>query len=340
METISVIGVDLAKDVFQVLACKENGKRIWSRSMSRKKFTEFWQNCPPCRVFIEACGSSHYWGRKLQSLGFDVKLIAPQHVKPFVKTNKSDFNDAEAIVEAGLRPTMRFVPIKTIEQQDVQTLHRVRQRLVSSKTQLVNEMRGFLREYGIVIPLSIGAFNREILNILEDASNGLSDLARQTLNELLDEYKSIRESVLEYDKKIKNIVEQNEICQRLSKIHGVGVVSSTALFAKFGKASEYKNGRALAAAIGLVPRHSGSGGVTKVLSISKRGDPYIRSLLIHGARAVVSRAKKLNDPYSRKICEMERKIGFNKTTVAIANRNARVAWVLMCKGEEYKSPRT
>lgn len=339
MESISVIGVDLAKDVFQVHACRENGKKVWSKAMSRKKFNDFWHNTLPCKVFIEACGSSHYWGRKLRDLGFDVQLIAPQHVKPFVKTNKSDFNDAEAIVEAGLRPTMRFVPIKTEEQQSVQMLHRVRTRLVVAKTQLSNEMRGFLREYGIVIPLSVAAFNQEIPTILEDGENNLNDLARSTLCDLFEEYKNLRTNILKYDKKIEQIAEQNDVCSRLLKVHGIGTVSSTALYAKFGNASDYKNGRALAAALGLVPRHSGSGGATKILSISKRGDPYIRSLLVHGARAVVARAKKLSDPYSQRINEMEKRIGFNKTTVAIANRNARVAWVLMNKGEHYKSPR-
>jgi len=335
-QRINVIGVDLAKEVFQLHAADFNGRKIWSKKLSRKNFIEFWNNLEPCEVGMEACNSSHYWGRKLTKLGFKVKLIAPQFVKPFVKTNKSDAADAEAIVEALQRPNMRFVEIKTEEQQSIQMLHRIRQRQVRGRTKVINEIRGFLREFGIIIPKSVSSFREQISSILEEAENGLLESVRTSIQDLYEEYKAIHESILNLDRRIDQVHKQNEVCRRLSKVEGIGELTATALYAKFGNASSIKNGRGLAACLGLVPKHSGTGGKTVNLKLSKRGDPYIRSLMIHGARSVLQAASKRNDAYSERLKKKKERGHFNKTCAAIASRNARVAWIILNKGVEYQ----
>lgn len=336
--TINIIGVDLAKEVFQVYAANSSGKKIWSRKLSRQKFKLLWKDLEPCTVVMESCGSSHYWGRTLRNLGFDVKLVPAKFVRPFVKTNKSDEADAEAIVVAALAPGMRFSAIKTEEQQSILALHRVRSRVLKQRIQISNEIRGFLREFGFTIPEGTAKFKLYVHEILEDAEIEIPNFTRIMINRMLEELARLEVELAEYDKLIVNVNKENEVCKRLQEINGVGPLSASALFASVANISEFKNGRALAAFLGLVPRHSGSGGKTKILGISKRGDPYLRSLLIHGGRSIVNHCSKRKDPYSLKINKLRERIGFNKTCVAVANRNARIAWVLMAKGEIYKQP--
>lgn len=336
--TINIIGVDLAKEVFQVYAANSSGKKIWSRKLSRQKFKLLWKDLEPCTVVMESCGSSHYWGRTLRNLGFDVKLVPAKFVRPFVKTNKSDEADAEAIVVAALAPGMRFSAIKTEEQQSILALHRVRSRVLKQRIQISNEIRGFLREFGFTIPQGTAKFKLYVHEILEDAEIEIPNFTRIMINRMLEELARLEVELAEYDKLIVNVNKENEVCKRLQEINGVGPLSASALFASVANISEFKNGRALAAFLGLVPRHSGSGGKTKILGISKRGDPYLRSLLIHGGRSIVNHCSKRKDPYSLKINKLRERIGFNKTCVAVANRNARIAWVLMAKGEIYKQP--
>lgn len=336
--TINIIGVDLAKEVFQVYAANSSGKKIWSRKLSRQKFKLLWKDLEPCTVVMESCGSSHYWGRTLRNLGFDVKLIPAKFVRPFVKTNKSDEADAEAIVVAALAPGMRFSAIKTEEQQSILALHRVRSRVLKQRIQISNEIRGFLREFGFTISEGTAKFKLYVHEILEDAEIEIPNFTRIMINRMLEELARLEVELAEYDKLIVNVNKENEVCKRLQEINGVGPLSASALFASVANISEFKNGRALAAFLGLVPRHSGSGGKTKILGISKRGDPYLRSLLIHGGRSIVNHCSKRKDPYSLKINKLRERIGFNKTCVAVANRNARIAWVLMAKGEIYKQP--
>lgn len=336
--TINIIGVDLAKEVFQVYAANSSGKKIWSRKLSRQKFKLLWKDLEPCTVVMESCGSSHYWGRTLRNLGFDVKLIPAKFVRPFVKTNKSDEADAEAIVVAALAPGMRFSAIKTEEQQSILALHRVRSRVLKQRIQISNEIRGFLREFGFTIPQGTAKFKLYVHEILEDAEIEIPNFTRIMINRMLEELARLEVELAEYDKLIVNVNKENEVCKRLQETNGVGPLSASALFASVANISEFKNGRALAAFLGLVPRHSGSGGKTKILGISKRGDPYLRSLLIHGGRSIVNHCSKRKDPYSLKINKLRERIGFNKTCVAVANRNARIAWVLMAKGEIYKQP--
>ena len=336
--TINIIGVDLAKEVFQVYAANSSGKKIWSRKLSRQKFKLLWKDLEPCTVVMESCGSSHYWGRTLRNLGFDVKLVPAKFVRPFVKTNKSDEADAEAIVVAALAPGMRFSAIKTEEQQSILALHRVRSRVLKQRIQISNEIRGFLREFGFTISEGTAKFKLYVHEILEDAEIEIPNFTRIMINRMLEELARLEVELAEYDKLIVNVNKENEVCKRLQEINGVGPLSASALFASVANISEFKNGRALAAFLGLVPRHSGSGGKTKILGISKRGDPYLRSLLIHGGRSIVNHCSKRKDPYSLKINKLRERIGFNKTCVAVANRNARIAWVLMAKGEIYKQP--
>jgi transposase len=335
--SINIIGVDLAKEVFQVHAADENGKKIWSRKLNRAKFRAMWVTLPRCLVVMEACGSSHYWGRTLTKMGFEVKLLAPKFVRPFVKTNKSDVADAEAIVVAALVPEMRFSAIKTEEQQSIMSLHRVRSRLMRQKVQVINQVRGFLREFGFNLPEGVTQFKSKVMLILEDAEVELPGLSRRVVSRMINELRLLEAEIKEYEEMLESIFKQNDVCKRLLEIRGVGFLSASALFAHVSHPHSFKNGRALAAFLGLVPKHTGSGGKTQVLGMSKRGDSYVRSLLIHGARSVVSSSLKRSDPHSLKIRKMKERIGFNKTCVAIANRNARVAWVLMARGEVYRN---
>lgn len=255
--------------------------------------------------------------------------MAPQFVKPFVKSNKSDAADAEAICEAVQRPNMRFVAEKSIEQQDIQSIHRMRSQVVARRTAQGNQIRGLLMEYGIVVPKGIGHVRKQLPWILEDAENGLSDLFRELLNELYEELVHLDERVVTLEKKLQRLSEQSEDCQRLLTIPGIGLLSATAMVAAIGDIKAFKNGRELAAWLGLVPRQHSTGGTTTLLGISKRGDTYLRTLLIHGGRTVVRVANKYQDRRNRWINEIEQRRGKNISAVAVANKNARVVWALL-----------
>jgi len=333
---ISTVGVDLAKNVFQVHGMNKRGKMIVRKRLSRGKFLEFFANLPPCLVAMEACGSASCWGRRLQVLGHEVRLISPQFVKPYVKTNKNDFNDAEAICEAASRPRMRFVPVKTIEQQDIQCLHRVRQLLVQQRTALVNQARGLLREYGVFIPRGIGCFRRAMPEVLEDGDNELTDLTRPLMADLYTRVQELDQHIDGYKRHIEALSRARPVCQRMEKVEGVGALTATAVMAAAGDAKVFKNGRQMSAWLGLVPRQHSSGEHNRLFGISKRGDVYVRSLLIHGARSVVLRCKHKSDPKSRWLQGLIQRRGFNRACVALANKNARTLWALMAHGEEYR----
>ena len=333
---ITTIGVDLAKNVFQVHGMDEHGKTVVRKRLSRDKFLEFFVNLSPCLVAMEACGSSNYWARRLQVLGHDARLISPQFVKPYVKTNKNDFNDAEAICEAATRPQMRYVPVKSIEQQDIQAVHWVRQLLVHQRTALVNQSRGLLREYGIFIPTGIKKFRHAIPEVLEDAENELTELTRQLIAELYARLLELDRQVADYEHLIVQLSRERPVCQRMQKVEGVGVLTSTALVATVGDARVFQNGRQMSAWLGLVPRQHSSGDHNRLYGISKRGDTYVRGLLIHGARSVLLRCKKKTDPKSRWLQGLIERRGFNRACVALANKNARTLWAMMAYGEEYR----
>lgn len=336
MRDLSVLGVDLAKSIFQLHGADEEGRAVLRKKLSRGQLLGFVGKLVPCTVAMEVCGGAHHWGREFSKLGHKVKLISPQFVKPYVKSNKNDYQDAEAICEAATRPSMRFVAVKPVAKQDLQCLHRVRQRLIKNRTALVNEVRGFLLEYGIVIAKNIAQVRKHLSSILEERSNGLTEMVRTLLGELYEEFVRLDEKVGYYNKKLELIFKENEVCQRISKVEGVGPITATALYSMVSDPNTFKNGRQFAASLGLVPRQNSSGGKTVLLGISKRGDTYLRMLLIHGARAWLRVARYKQDRKSRWATQKLETRGHNKACVAIANKNARVIWALMARGTEYK----
>lgn len=333
---VTTLGIDLAKNVFQIHGVDKKGKPVMQKRLSRSKFLPFLANIPPCLIGIEACGSSNYWARRLRSVGHNVRQISPQYVKPYVKTNKNDCNDAEAICEAVTRPSMRFVPIKNIAQQDIQALHRIRERLVHDRTALVNQTRGILREYGVFLPEGIRPFRSKIPEVLEDAQNELTPLARELTADQYARLGELDRRVAEYDARINAVFRDNDTCQRLMAIDGVGPMTATALIAAAGDAHDFQNGRHFAAWLGLVPRQRSSGERHKLLGISKRGNTYLRTLLIHGARSVLRRCGTRTDVRGRWMQGVLERRGFNRACVALANKNARILWALMAHGEPYR----
>jgi transposase len=328
---ITTIGIDLAKEVFQIHGVDKHGKTVLRKQLRRNKMTNFFANLEPCLIGMEACGSSHHWARKLAEFGHNVKLMSPQFVKPYVKTNKHDMADAEAICEAVSRPNMRFVAIKNVEQQAILSIHRARQGYVKSRTAQANQIRGLLSEFGIIIPQGIHSIGKRMPDILEDAENGLPGTMRHLLKRLNDHLKELSRQVEELELQIKLWHKENATSQKLEAIPGIGPITASAIVATVGNAREFKNGRQLSAWFGLVPKQRSSGGKLILLGISKRGDTYLRTLLIHGARAVIRFAEKKTEPESwlRKLIIRRNK---NVAAVALANKNARIIWALLAKG--------
>ena len=332
---IKRIGIDIAKQVFQVHGVDDQEKVVLRKKLLRAQMLAYFQKLPPCLIGMEACGSSHYWGRELQKMGHTVKLMAPQFVKPYVKSNKNDANDAEAICEAVARPTMRFVAIKTIEQQDIQAAHRIRSELVHQRTAKANQMRGLLGEYGLVVGQRIDVLRKALPLLLEDAENGLTVDFRILLQGLQQDIIMLDERVDEMDNKIKLLANSNEDAKRLLKIPGIGPITATALICAIGDGRQFKRGRDMAAWLGLTPRQHSSGGKERLLGISKRGDAYLRTLLIHGARAVLRVAGHKDDPRSRWIQSLCDRRNKNIAAVALANKNARIVWALLTKKTDF-----
>lgn len=337
IQRIMKIGIDLAKNIFQLYGADEYGHKILNRKMNRKKLKEFMLNLVPCQVGMEAYGSAHYWARLFRSMGHDVKLMAPQFIKPFVKSNKSDAADAEAICEAMQRPNMRFVDIKEIGQQDIQAIHRMRSLVVGQRTAQVNQIRGLLQEYGIEVAQGGTEINMQLPNILEDAENGLSDLIRKALFDLYHELRHLDQRVAGYDQQIERIAANDEQAQCLITVPGIAAKGATALLAAIGDISHFKNGRELAAWLGLVPRQHSTGGKPTLLGISKQGDVYLRQLLIHGALTVMRCIDKKTDRTSLWGSELKKRRHGNVATVAMANKMARISFALLNKGESYRA---
>jgi transposase len=333
---LSVVGIDIAKRVFHVVGMDERGKIVLRKRLSRPDLMPFIAQLPPMMIGMEACGGAHYWARRFREHGHEVKLMAPQFVKPYVKSNKNDMRDAEGIAEAVTRPTMRFVPTKAIEQQDIQALHRVRERLIGARTALVNEVHGLLNEYGIVIPKGVSKFRKVVVAKLEAEKDKLGPLSQEMFWKLLDEFAALEKQLSYYQDKLETLAATHPECQRLMTIPGIGPIAATALVAAVSDASACKNGRQLAAWLGLVPRQHSTGGKEQLLGISKRGDQYLRKLLVHGARAVVRVVGKKPDRRSAWIRELVARRGFNRATVAVANKNARIVWALLTSQQEYQ----
>jgi transposase len=333
---IKVIGLDLAKNVFQVHAIDGSGCAVVRRQLRRREVCEFFANVRPALVGMEACGGAHYWAREIAKLGHRVKVMNPKYVKPFVKTNKNDRADAEAIAEAASRLNVPEVEVKQAWQQDLQSLHRVRSQLIRERVALGNQMRGLLTEYGIVAAKGPSALKRALPQVLEDADNGLSGLMRALLSEQLERWRTLERQIGEYQRKLTIAAREHERCAALMEVPGIGVLGATALVAQVNDARALKNGRELAAREGLVPKHSGSGGRERLGHISKRGDPYVRTLFIHGARCVLNHAPRKSDRLSRWATELMRRRGRNIAAVALANKMARIAWVILARGQRYQ----
>ena len=336
MKTIARIGLDLAKNVFQVHAVNERDHCVLRKTLRRHQVLSFFAQCPACLIGIEACAGAHYWARELTKLGHEVKIMAAQFVVPYRKNGKNDANDAEAICEAVARPNMRFVPMKSVEQQAVLTLHRARQLLVRERTALVNHVRGLLLEYGLVIPLGIAKVRQRLPEILEDAENDLPDLAREVFYERYQRLCELDKHILCYENQIKQLAKHSEPVQRLMKLEGVGPITATALVASVGNARVFKNGRQFAAWLGLTPRQYSSGGKCRLGSMSKRGDVYLRTLLIHGMRSVLLRTPGRDDRKSLWIESMRQRRNSNVATVALAAKQARIIWALLANETEYQ----
>lgn len=332
---IKRVGIDLAKQVFQVHGVDGQEKAVLRKQLRRVQMLDYFKKLPPCLIGMEACSSAHYWGRELQRLGHTVKLMAPQFVKPYVKSNKNDANDAEAICEAVARPTMRFVAIKTIAQQDIQAVHRIRSELVQQRTAKVNQIRGLLAEYGIVVGRRVDTLCTALPHVLEDAENGLTLDFRTLLEGLQQDLTTLDERVGDMDKKIKTLAGSNADAKRLQQIPGIGPITATALICAIGDGKQFKRGRDRAAWLGLTPRQHSSGGKDRLLGISKRGDAYLRTLLIHGARSVLKVAGQKDDPRSRWLQNLCGRRNKNIAAVALANKNARIVWALLTKQVNY-----
>lgn len=334
---LTTIGIDLAKNVFQVHGVDERGKAVLKKQLKREQMAAFFANLAPCLIGMEACGSAHFWANKLQAMGHTVKLMAPQFVKPYVKTNKNDAADAEAICEAVSRPNMRFVPIKHGEQQAVLALHRARQGFVKARTAQANQIRGLLAEYGIIIPQGIAHISKRLPEILEDGENGLPGIFRHLIARLGDHLKELDRQAQELEVQIQAWHRENAASKKLAQIPGIGPITASALVASIGNARNFENGRQLAAWLGLVPRQNSSGGKQTLLGISKRGDTYLRTLLIHGARAVIRVAERKAEHARSWLAGVMGRRNKNVAAVALANKNARIVWALLAQDRDYKA---
>ena len=337
MEKITRVGVDIAKSVFHVHGVNRHGQVVWQAKLKRHQWIKALRKRVQAGATIgmEACAGAHHWSRELQSLGYPVKLIAAQFVKPYVKSNKNDQVDAEAICEAMSRPTMRLVAVKSVEQQDTQAMHRIRSELVEQRTAKANQIRGLVGEYGIVAPKGIGQLRRALPEWLEDAQNELSDAFRELLFGLREDLQRLDERVEALNLIIEQTVKNNPVAQRLLVLRGVGPLIASALASTLGDGQAFDKGRDFAVSLGLTPRQHSTGGKERLLGISKRGDPYLRKLLVHGARAVLYHAKNKDDALSQWANRMLARKHVNVVTVALANKTARIAWALVRNESDY-----
>jgi transposase len=337
MSKVTTIGVDLAKHVLHVVCCDARGKVVRKKVLRRGQVRLFFVYLEPALIGLEACASAHYWARELGALGHTVKLIAPQYVKAFVRGNKNDYNDALAIAEAVVRPEMRFVGVKTPPQQDIQALHRLRERCLQSRTGPCNQMRGLLEEYGVVLPKGVNALRQQLPAVVEDAENGLSDFFRRLLAESYRQLQELDAHIEAYTAELVRHSRKSEACQRLQTIPGFGPIVASVFHSQVGQGEAYRRGRDVSAALGLVPRQHSSGGKDTLLGISKRGNRYLRSLLVHGARAVVRQAARKEDRLSQWINKVKAQRGQNKAVVALANKMARIGWAVLAHKTVYQA---
>lgn len=338
MEKVSTVGLDIAKHVFQIHGVDALGAVIVRRKLRREDVTGFFKALPPCLIGIEACATGHHWARVLTALGHEVRLMPASYVKPYVKRQKNDATDAEAICEAVTRPTMRFVPVKSQEQQSVLMLHRVRELLIRQRTMLVNALRGHLAEFGVVTRQGIAGVGTLIALVEGQDADLLPPLAQAALRPMVGQLREVHEKVSEMDRQIHAWHRSNELSRRLETIPGIGPITASAIAATVSDATLFKSGRQLAAWIGLVPRQNSSGGKDRLGRISKQGDPYLRRLLVVGAHAVLRFSAKSKVASTRWAAELLAKKPYNVVAVALANKMARIVWALMATGRRFEAP--
>ncbi len=330
-------GVDIAKSVFHVYAVDRHDQPVWERKLNRAQFLD--KLCerlaPGATVGMEACASAHHWARELGKRGFEVRLIAAQFVKPYVKSNKNDRADAEAICEAMGRPGMRFVAVKSVAQQDVQAAHRIREELVGQRTAKANQIRGLVGEYGVVAPVGIAKLRQALPQWLEDAENELTAAFRALLADLAEDLRQLDDRIAGLDAHVAAQTKADPVASRLMELRGVGPLTASALAGALGDGAAFSKGRDFAASLGLTPRQHSTGGKDRLLGISKRGDSYLRKLLVHGARAVLRHAKHRDDPLSQWLNAMAARKHPNIVIVALANKMARIAWAVVHNDVNY-----
>jgi transposase len=329
-------GLDIAKQVFQVHGVNERGAVKGRKKLARTKVLEYFAQLPPCLIGMEACAGAHYWARELSKLGHTVKLMGGQFVLPYRKSGKNDANDAEAICEAVGRPNMHFVAVKSEEQQAVLMVHRARSLVVAHRTALVNQIRGLLGEFGLVVPKGITRLRAQLPQLLEDAENGLPVLAREVLAGLREQFRELDQRIQRYDLKLRELAQQSEPTRRLLRIEAIGPQTATALVASMGDPRVFKSARNYAASLGLTPRQNSSGGTTRLGSITKQGDRYLRTLLVHGARAYLRVVDKKTDGKSAWVRRLKGRRHINVAAVALAAKHARIAWAMLARGTEYR----
>ena len=342
MKGVTTIGIDLAKNTYQLHGVNTQGKTVLRKTLRRDQVVQFFANLPECLVGMEACGASAYWSRKIEECGHTVRRIHPRFVKPYLLAEKNDANDAAAICEAVSRPRMRFVPAKSQEQAVIQAIHRVRHRFVQARTAAINQARGLLAENGIVVRQGSSQLRLQLPGLIDDRDNDLSEILRRLLLSLYENIVSLEASIATQDVILKSIAKENEACKRLMKIPGVGVMTATILLTMVGAASDFKNGRQFAAYIGLVPRQYSTGGKQRLLGITKCGDSYTRTLLVQGARAVLRAIKYSHTPLVKGghrdwLMQLVERRGPNRACVALANKTARIVWNMLHTGSEYKN---
>lgn len=335
MSEIKVIAVDLAKNVFQVCGMTRDHKIVFNRQLRRQQLAPFMAQQTPAEVAMEACYSSHYWGRCFQDMGHRVKLIPAQHVAPFVRGNKSDHNDAIAIAEAAQRPRLLPVPVKSVEQQDIQCLHRLRERYVAQRTSLSNQARGLLSEFGMVAPQG----HKALCILLHECNDcpQLSERLKTQLRQVADEYAALNQRIKGLTQALAEIAATNPLCQLLLTIPGIGVINATALVSAIGNGSQFANGRELAVWLGLTPRQSSSGERFHSAGITKRGNRYLRKQLVHGARALLLSCRRKTDQLSNWVNQLVARRGVNRACVALAARLVRLSWVLLQRQTPYRA---
>lgn len=335
---IKRLAVDLAKDVFQLYGVNESGAKVLEKRLtSREKFAEYVAQIAPCEIVMEACGSANYWARKFVGYGCDVKLISPQYVKPYVQRNKNDFKDSKGIMEASFWSGTPYVIPKTVEQQDIQSLLRIRNNYLEMRTSVSNQVRGLMKEYGVFVKEGYAKLCSSLPEIIaRDNENGLSPMMKALIEGQYIMLLMFNEKIDELDIQIKNQANNNETCKRLQSIEGIGPISALAIISLVGNGQGFKNGRHFAAYLGLVPKQHSSGNRECLLGISKRGNTYLRELLIHGGRSVVRICRKKTDDRSNWINHIREQGGPNKAAVAVANKNARIAMAMLLSGEIYR----